>query len=54
MSVKDSACLPGLTQEAPRASLHSGCSITRVHRNVCACVRGNALGPQPAKIYVRA
>ena len=39
---------------ALRLSLQGSHSITRVRRNVCACERGNALGPQPAEIYGRA
>lgn len=54
MSIKDSACLPALTASLVSENLHGSCSMTCVHRNVCACASRNALGPKPAKIYAHA
>lgn len=54
VSIKDSACLPALTPSLVSENLHGSCSMTCVHRNVCACASRNALGPKPAKIYAHA
>lgn len=53
-SIKDLACLPALTHSLASENLHGSRSMTRVRRNVCACVSRNALGPKPAKIYAHA